>query len=196
MKQNVVRLVIFIMAVVFCISAAALAPSGAGDDRIPIKKRKKSMNWKIESSAFKQGEKIPVKYTCSGPDVSPPLTWSAAPDKTAELVIIMDDPDAPVGTWTHWLLYGLDAKLTGLPENVSKGAEAKEISARQGVTSFKRSGYGGPCPPPGKPHRYFFKLYALNEKTNLPPGATRDQIKDAMKGHIIAETQLMGLFGR
>ena len=153
------------------------------------------MTFDLTSSAFQDGETIPKKYTCEGPDVSPPLHWSVPPAGTRSYVIIADDPDAPVGTWTHWVIYDLPLDLRGLPE----GVPAKERvldGALQGLNDFKRVGYGGPCPPPGKPHRYDFRLYALDTALTLKPRATKAQVLDACKGHILAEAQLMGRFGR
>jgi Raf kinase inhibitor-like YbhB/YbcL family protein len=153
------------------------------------------MAFELTSSAFKEGEPIPRKYTCDGTDVSPPLHWTVPPAATRSYVLIADDPDAPMGTWVHWVIYNLPLDLRGLPE----GVPAKDLvldGARHGITDFKRVGYGGPCPPPGKPHRYFFKLYALDKLLDLKPRATKAQVVDACKGHILAETQLMGLYGR
>lgn len=153
------------------------------------------MTFDLTSSAFQDGETIPKKYTCEGPDVSPPLHWSVPPAGTRSYVIIADDPDAPVGTWAHWVIYDLPLDLRGLPE----GVPAKERvldGALQGLNDFKRVGYGGPCPPPGKPHRYDFRLYALDTALTLKPRATKAQVLDACKGHILAEAQLMGRFGR
>ncbi len=154
------------------------------------------MTMKIESPAFAGGGRIPAGFTCSGADISPALKWTAPPEGTVELVLIMDDPDAPMGTWTHWILYGLDPATRELPEGVSKGTTAPEIGAKQGITSFGRPGYGGPCPPPGPDHRYFFKLHALDTATNLPAGASLREVEHAIRGHIIAEAQLMGTFSR
>ena len=153
------------------------------------------MALEIESSAFKAGEFIPKKYSCQGEDVSPPLNWSGAPEGTRSFLLIRDDPDAPMGTWVHWLVYDIPVGTTSLPENVSK-APTLENGAKQGNTSFGRVGYGGPCPPPSKPHRYFFKLYALDSTLGLRPGIKKEELLKAMEGHILAETQLMGLYKR
>jgi Raf kinase inhibitor-like YbhB/YbcL family protein len=147
------------------------------------------------SSSFGEGEIIPLQYTCEGADVSPPLHWSVPPAGTRSYVIIVDDPDAPVGTWVHWVIYNLPLDLRGLSEGVPTDEKVLD-GASQGMNDFKRLGYGGPCPPPGKPHRYFFKLYALDKVLNLKPQANKRQVLDACKGHILAETQLMGRFGR
>jgi Raf kinase inhibitor-like YbhB/YbcL family protein len=153
------------------------------------------MAFELTSPAFKEGERIPDRYTCEGEDVSPPLHWSVPPAATKSFVVIADDPDAPGGTWVHWVIYNLSLDLRGLPESIP----AKDHwlnGALQGLTDFKRVGYGGPCPPPGKPHRYYFKLYALDAVLNLKPRATKIQVLEACKGHVLAEAQLMGRFGR
>ena len=153
------------------------------------------MSFTLTSSAFRDGATISKKYTCEGADGSPPLQWSAPPAGTQSYLIIADDPDAPVGTWVHWVIYNVPLHLRGL----SEGVPAKEVvldGALQGLNDFKRIGYGGPCPPPGKPHRYFFKLYALDKVLDLKARATKAHVSDACKGHILAEAQLMGLFGR
>ena len=153
------------------------------------------MSFELTSSAFKEGERIPDRHTCEGEDLSPPLHWGVPPAATKSFVMIADDPDAPGGTWVHWVIYNLSLDLRGLPE----GIPAKDHwldGALQGLTDFKRVGYGGPCPPQGKPHRYYFKLYALDAVLNLKPRATKGQVLEACKGHVLAEASLMGRFGR
>ncbi|MBN2358013.1 MAG: YbhB/YbcL family Raf kinase inhibitor-like protein [Deltaproteobacteria bacterium] len=150
---------------------------------------------KLESAAFKQGEPIPNKYTCSAEDLSPPLSWSGVPAAAKSLALICDDPDAPRGTWVHWVLYNLDPETTSLPEGVAKEASGP-ASSRQGTSDFKRVGYGGPCPPPGKPHRYFFKLYAVDRILGLDDGATKAEVMKAIEGHVVARGELMGTFAR
>lgn len=190
-----------IIAVAVILAVAAFLSQGYAKEvkqTKHVKKAKKEakMIWRLSSEAISEGKRIPDKYTCKGPDVSPALKWDPAPAGTAELVLIMDDPDAPVGLWTHWTIYGMSPDRTSLPENVEKTAEAKSVGALQGITSFRKPGYGGPCPPPGPTHRYFFKLYALDTKTNLPASASLKQVEDAIKGHIIAEARLMGTYSR
>lgn len=153
------------------------------------------MAFELTSAAFKEGELIPKKYTCDGADVSPPLQWTGAPSTTQSFVIIADDPDAPAGTWIHWVLYQVPLDLRGLKEGVL-AQESLPDGSLQGVNDFKRVGYGGPCPPPGKPHRYFFKLYALDTQLTLKPRATKPQVLEACQGHVLAEAQLMGRYGR
>jgi Raf kinase inhibitor-like YbhB/YbcL family protein len=149
----------------------------------------------LSSSAFADGQAIPVRYTADGEDVSPPLTWDHVPDGTHSLALICEDPDAPRGIWTHWVLFNLPANLRKLDENVPKKPTLPN-GAVQGNNDFRKPGYGGPSPPPGKPHRYFFKLYALDAPLNLQPGATRQQLLDAMHGHVLDEGQVMGAYGR
>ena len=152
------------------------------------------MEISIESSAFQEGGMIPSKYTCDGINVSPPLKWSELPEETKSLVLISDDPDAPMGTWVHWVVYNIPPSLNEFTENIP-AMKILDSGAIQGTSDFGRIGYGGPCPPSGT-HRYFFKLYALDDKLNLGPGATKQQVVDAMKGHVIAEGQLMGRYKR
>jgi Raf kinase inhibitor-like YbhB/YbcL family protein len=146
------------------------------------------------SSAFDEGGMIPSKYTCDGADVSPPLKWGSIPDAAKSLVLICDDPDAPMGTWVHWVYYDIPAQTKGLPENVSLD-ERPASGGIQGINDFRRIGYGGPCPPGGT-HRYFFKLYALDTLLDLSPGATKKQVLKAMENHIIDQVQLMGKYHR
>jgi len=153
------------------------------------------MAFTLTSSAFTEGAPIPAKHTCDGADVSPPLAWSGAPSGAAAFALIMDDPDAPAGTWVHWVLYDLPARSSALAENVAK-TEALKDGAVQGRNDFPRTGYGGPCPPPGKAHRYFFKLYALDAPLGLKPGATKRDVERAMQGHVLATAQLMGTYAR
>ena len=150
---------------------------------------------KMTSPVLTEGRPIPAKYSCEGDDVSPPLEWSEPPTGTAGFALICDDPDAPGGTWVHWVLYGLPASARGLPEACAT-TDTLPSGGKQGVNDFRRVGYGGPCPPPGRPHRYFFHLYALDADLPLAPRATRQQLLRAMQGHILAEAQLMGTYQR
>lgn len=153
------------------------------------------MSFTLQTSAFQPGGDIPRKFTCEGPDVSPALTWSDPPAGTGSLALIADDPDAPAGTWVHWVLYDLPATARQLPEAVPK-TDKVPGGGHQGLNDFRKTGYGGPCPPPGKPHRYFFKLYALDTKLNLKPGATKKAVEQAMEGHILAQAEVMGRYQR
>lgn len=153
------------------------------------------MSMQMTSSAFSEGQAIPQVYTCQGKDISPPLLWSHVPAEAKSLALIADDPDAPAGTWVHWVAYDLAPSATGFAEDVPK-SQVLANGAKQGINDFKRTGYGGPCPPPGKAHRYFFKLYALDTVTGLQPGATKAELLKAMEGHVLAEGELMGKYRR
>ncbi len=148
----------------------------------------------ILRSIFGNMEGIPVKYTCDGEDISSPLSWRGQPSGVVSYVLIVDDPDAPGRIFTHWVLYNIPTNINSLPENVPKQKET--AYGIQGRNDFGRIGYGGPCPPRGKSHRYFFKLYAIDVKLSLPPGASKREVENAIKGHILAQTQLIGLYRR
>lgn len=153
------------------------------------------MTFKLTSPAFREGETIPTKYTGDGSDLSPPLTWSDPPARTVSLALICEDPDAPRGTWTHWVLYNLGTEARSLSEAVETVGQTTE-GYLQGKNDFGQLGYGGPAPPRGKPHRYFFRLFALDTLLSLPSGATRAELLSAMKGHVLAETTLIGNYKR
>jgi hypothetical protein len=152
------------------------------------------MAFELTSSAFGAGETIPQKYTCDGDDISPPLAWGDPPAGTRSFALISDDPDAPVGTWVHWVLYNLPADARALPEAVPADADLADGS-QHGNSSWRRPGYGGPCPPSGT-HRYFFKLYALDTVLDLKSGASKEELLKAMEGHVLAEAELMGTYSR
>jgi len=153
------------------------------------------MTMQLSSPAFAEGERIPVNHTADGADRSPELRWGNIPPHAQSLALICEDPDAPRGTWTHWVLFNIPADKTTYAEGVPAEKELPG-GARHGKNDFGKIGYGGPSPPKGKPHRYFFKLYALDTKLDLPAGATRQQVLDAIKGHVLAQGQLMGTYGR
>ncbi|CAE6759126.1 MAG: YbhB/YbcL family Raf kinase inhibitor-like protein [Nitrospira sp.] len=153
------------------------------------------MAFELTGSTFKDGELIPKHHTCEGEDLSPPLRWNNPPPGTRSFVLIVDDPDAPGGTWVHWVLFNIPIDVRGLAEGLPL-QDVLPNDACQGMNDFKRVGYGGPCPPPGKPHRYYFRLYALDHELRLKPRATKAHVVEAMKGHVLAEAQLMGRFGR
>ncbi len=153
------------------------------------------MPFQIASTAFSNGGTIAKNYTCDGSDVSPSLSWKDAPAGAQSFALIADDPDAPAGTWVHWVAYNLPGNAKELPEGVKKEEQLLD-GTQQGRNDFRKIGYNGPCPPPGKPHRYFFKLYALNAKLTLKSGATKNDVEAAMKGHILAQAELMGKYGR
>ena len=148
----------------------------------------------ITSTVFTEGGMIPRDYTCDGKDISPPLAWAGAPEGTKSLAIICDDPDAPVGTWVHWVLYNLPAIVNELPQGV-KSDKVLDNGAKHGINDFRKLGYGGPCPPGGT-HRYYFKIYALDTELTQEPGLTKAELLKAIKGHILAEGQLMGRYKR
>lgn len=153
------------------------------------------MSIEVTSTAFQKGESIPKQHTGDGVDQSPPLHWSEPPSGTKSIALICDDPDAPRGTWVHWVLFNVPPQTRELEENVPTTATLGN-GAKQGNNDFGNIGYGGPAPPKGKPHRYFFKLYALGVTVDLPTGATKAELEKAMKGHILAEGQLMGTYKR
>ena len=144
---------------------------------------------KLTSSAFQNGAPIPAQHTCDGADVSPPLAWQESPPNTAAFALICDDPDAPAGTWVHWVLYNIPGKITALREGDSGGG-------LEGRNDFRNVGYGGPCPPPGKPHRYFFKLYALRSPLGLKAGAGKPDVERAIQGVVLGDAQLVGTYSR
>jgi len=154
------------------------------------------MAFTLASAAFREGAVIAAKYTCDGVDVSPALTWSGAPAGTRSFALIADDPDAPAGTWVHWVLYNLPADVSELPENIAKVESLDLGGARQGRNDFRRPGYGGPCPPPGPAHRYLFKLYAVDTRLQLKAGAQKKDVEAAMEGHLLGTAQLMGTYAR
>jgi Raf kinase inhibitor-like YbhB/YbcL family protein len=154
-----------------------------------------ALPFELISTAFEPGEPIPDKYTCDGEDVSPSLAWGDPPAGTRSLTLIMDDPDAPGGTFDHWILLNISPELRELPEAMPAGTSFGDMTTISGMNSFGRSGYDGPCPPSGT-HRYFFKLYALDTTLNLDTTATKEQVLAAMEGHILAEAELMGTYIR
>lgn len=147
----------------------------------------------LASQVFKEGENIPTKYTCDGKDVSPPLSWGSPDAGTKSLALIMDDPDAPGGVFTHWVLFNLPANITSLPEGVPK-LDRLESGGIQGVNDFGEKGYSGPCPPAGKSHTYRFILYALDAELILKPGATKEEVLKAMEGHVLGKVELDGKY--
>jgi Raf kinase inhibitor-like YbhB/YbcL family protein len=153
------------------------------------------MAFRLASSSFHEGETIPKTYTDDGADRSPPLSWTNPPDGTASFALICDDPDAPRGTWVHWVLFNVPGEVRALAEHCPAESPLPN-GARQGTNSFGELGYRGPAPPPGKRHRYYFTLFALDQKVDLTSGATKDRLLAAMQGHVLAETQLMATYQR
>ncbi|MBI3981913.1 MAG: YbhB/YbcL family Raf kinase inhibitor-like protein [Gemmatimonadetes bacterium] len=151
----------------------------------------------ITSPAFSDRGPIPRAHTCDGADQSPPLAWTGVPPDARQLALIVDDPDAPGRVFVHWVLYGIVPSVTALPSGLSGDARLTgAIAALQGTNDFRKTGYNGPCPPPGGPHRYVFTLYALKQELALPPGATKTVLLEAMKGHVLEQATLTGTYGR
>jgi Raf kinase inhibitor-like YbhB/YbcL family protein len=171
--------------VLLCFLAQGLAGSARGG----------SSGLRIQSTAFSANGPIPVAYTCSGDDKSPTLAWSGVPAATQTLALIVRDPDAPMGSYVHWVVYNLPASTAGLPEGLPT-TPTLENGAVQGVSGRGTSGYHGPCPPPGPAHHYHFRLYALDGKLNLAAGANADEVEQALKGHVLASAELVGTFAR
>lgn len=153
------------------------------------------MTLHLETSSFEPGGDIPVEFTCEGADLSPALRWSNAPEGTRSFALIVEDPDAPGRTWVHWVVYNLPATAHELPEGVAP-QRTLPSGAQQGRNDFGKIGYGGPCPPPGPAHRYFFKLYALDTIPRLQPGVTRAVLDRAMRGHVLDSADLLGRYRR
>jgi Raf kinase inhibitor-like YbhB/YbcL family protein len=147
----------------------------------------------LTSTAFEHGGSIPYLYTCEGDDISPPLQWGGAPVTARSYAMVCEDPDAPRGTWIHWVLYNISGDAVELTKAVPTLPELPS-GARHGRNTAGDMAYAGPCPPPGKPHRYFFRLYALDISLNLPPGATKEELEHAMAQHIVAQGTLMGTY--
>lgn len=178
---------IFLLALLAATTVAQRAVSSTSHER--------KTKFILTSAAFASGAEIPVQFTCKGADTSPDLEWKGAPAHVAVFALITDDPDAPDGTWVHWVVWNLPPSAHRLPAGVPKQAELND-GTRQGRNDFKRVGYNGPCPPPGKTHRYFFRLYALDHKIDLSPGATRAELDVAIKNYVVAEAEYMGTFHR
>ena len=194
--RKLVSLLLFTAFLAFVMSGCGPGPSPTSVPEAPAPPEKggQEMPFELTSTAFAPGEPIPQKYTCDGEDISPPLQWSDPPQGTQSFALICDDPDAPIGTWVHWVLYNLPAEARALPEVVPPDAELPDGS-RHGQNGWRKLGYGGPCPPSGT-HRYFFKLYALDTVLDLAAGASKKQVLQAMEGHILAQTELMGVYTR
>src|SRR3569833_1272506 len=175
-------------ATLLCAAMAAMLLTTGSLMAPPITQKKMALS----SSAFKDGQPIPADYTCDGKNISPELSWSGAPGNTQSFLLIVDDPDAPSGVWTHWILFNLPSDTSNLVEDFVKSPS----TAKQGTNDFKKSGYGGPCPPSSKAHRYFFRIFALDTTLNLSPGATRKEVDAAMAKHVLAMGQLMGTYQR
>jgi len=180
------------LAVLMALSLVAIAFAGC-ESKQPLEEVKMTLN--VSTSAFEEGGRIPIKYSCQGEDVSPALQWDEPPTGTQSFALIMDDPDAPVGVFTHWVIFNIPSDSRQLTEAIPTQAKLPS-GALQGKNDFGRIGYGGPCPPPGPAHRYRFTLYALDKALDTKSGASKTQVLDAMKGHILAQGQLTGTYQR
>jgi Raf kinase inhibitor-like YbhB/YbcL family protein len=170
-------------------------PLGAGSGGVMYQKKEKIMDTiTVSSTAFNHHESIPALYTCDGENVSPPLAWKGIPAAALSIAVICDDPDAPAGTWVHWVVYDLPPTADSLSERIRKN-DSLPGGAKQGITDFRQTGYGGPCPPSGT-HRYYFKAYALDTMLNLPAGKSKKEIERAMQGHVIGYGELVGKYSR
>jgi len=159
----------------------------------PLVASSDSMQIRVSSPSFGEGQTIPKEFTADGSNVSPPLQWQGIPAGAKSIALICDDPDAPGGTWIHWVLFDLAPNLPGLP----KGATSRDLkNAKQGTNSFRKIGYGGPAPPPGKPHRYVFNVYALDSNPSLSDGAYARDLELAIQGHVLAKGHVMGIYSR
>jgi len=177
--------------VLFLLASAAFMASDAHGQA----KGLSTMAFTLQSPDFPNGSEIPKQFTCSGEDRSPALAWKDAPAGTKSFALIADDPDAPGGTWVHWVIYNIPAAANSLPGGIQKKDKLAD-GTLQGPNDFEKPGYNGPCPPPGKPHRYFFKLYALDGALSLGPGASKAQLEKAIEGHTLGRTEWMGTFRR
>jgi len=190
---------ILILSIILAITASCQKndQSKAKSEQKQAEKKAVKMNTiDIKSTAFTESDTIPVKYTCDGQDLSTPLSWSGVPEDAKSLALICDDPDAPMGTWVHWVLFNIPPDVTELSEGVSIKDDEKLSGAIEGTTDFNKANYGGPCPPPGPAHRYYFKLYALDTILELNEKAVKADVEKAMADHILAQGQLMGKYQR
>ena len=187
----------FLLQVQYWLGSVALLTMGCGGgkgDRSPFAQLQAPITLKLESSAFSSNGMIPAQYTCDGADISPALHWDNPPAGTRSLALVVDDPDAPLRTFTHWLLYDLPAETRQLPEGLPQQPLLPD-GGTQGKSDFGRHGYGGPCPPGGT-HRYFFRLFALDTRLDLPSEATKQELITAMEDHILATGELVGRYSR
>ena len=184
---------LFCFFLTICLIASSGEAIAQAKDHINTK-IKGGTTMEITSSSFKHEDMIPAKYTCDGQNISPPLSWSGAPEKTKSFALICDDPDAPAGTWVHWVIFDIPSNVNFLPEKIAKQEEIAGLG-KNGKNSSRRYGYDGPCPPGGI-HRYYFKLYALDTMLNLNTGLSKEELLKVMKGHVLAEAQVMGKYKR
>ena len=185
------RAVVILLFVAACGNASSSSTSVATTRVV----EEQGVSFRVTSSSFRDGDAIPVRYTCDGENVSPPLSWDMVPEGSGALVLVMDDPDAPRGTFTHWVLYDIPPGTRELPEAIPP-RDALDDGARHGRNDFGKLGYGGPCPPPGAPHHYRFTLYAVDAPLGLAPGVTKQEVTNALDGHTIGSARLVGTYGR
>jgi Raf kinase inhibitor-like YbhB/YbcL family protein len=185
----------YVVIVILLVGGVVMSCRSASKSGSVPEKGARGMALTISSTAFLDGAAIPRKFTCDGQDLSPPLAWSDVPAGAQSLALICNDPDAPMGTWTHWVLWNIPPGATSLPEGLPKDASLPS-GMKQGLNSWPRVGYNGPCPPPGKPHHYVFTLYALDNELDLPAQAHENALENALKGHVLAQAQLVGMYGR
>jgi Raf kinase inhibitor-like YbhB/YbcL family protein len=178
-----------------CTQASAIFRIQAASVRLEQSRGARTVAFAMSSMSFQNGGDIPKKFTCDGADVSPELSWTDPPAGTQSFTLIVADPDAPSGTWTHWVLFDMPPTTSSLAEGITKIDELPG-GERQGRNDFHKIGYNGPCPPPGKPHRYFFKLYALDRNLALKPATSKQEVEQAMQGHILGEAEWMGKYQR
>jgi Raf kinase inhibitor-like YbhB/YbcL family protein len=187
-------LVLLLLLLCSCRSEKGSGPAAGGNVGPSPEVKGRAGAIKLRSGAFGDGGMIPAKYSCDGANVSPPLSWEGVPEGAKSLALVSEDPDAPNGVWVHWVVFNLPVGAGGLPEGVKASSEMAE-GGLQGMNDFRKAGYGGPCPPSGV-HRYFFRLYALDQLLPLGAGATKEQLMKAMEGHVLAQGELMGKYGR
>jgi Raf kinase inhibitor-like YbhB/YbcL family protein len=188
-RASVVILLVLLLATMAAVYVFSRLPRIAANQKAPMS------DLYLKTPAFQPGSEIPQQYTCEGEDLSPPMQWGGAPKGTQSFALIAEDPDAPSGTFTHWVLYELPPSVTELPQGLPRTEHVK-FGGSQGMNDFGKLGYGGPCPPPGKPHRYFFKLYALDNMPDVKPGAKKEDLERAMEGHVLAQAEIMGKYQR
>lgn len=153
------------------------------------------MGINLMSDVFEEGDRIPIKHTCDDTNISPPLRWSTLPERTISFAVLCEDPDAPAGIWTHWIIFNIPPNVMELPAGI-KNEEKLENGIVQGVNDFGYTGFGGPCPPDGAEHRYYFRIYALDTTLNPGPGAKRKEFLKALNENVLDEGHLMGIYGR
>ena len=185
----------FLHVFTLAFAAVALVACAGGDDELDQVDEEAPLSILVSSAAFTDGSSIPPRHICDGEDRSPPLSWSDVPSGTGSIALIVDDPDAPGGTWVHWVLYGITPDATGLREGIPS-SEVTSTGAFQGKNDFNQLGYRGPCPPRGDAHRYFFKVYALDTDLELEAGLTKNELLRELSDHILARGQLMGKYQR